>query len=86
MNQPFAIGSHLSCSLTSKSYASRACASSPLSIGSEFSERSSPASAPSLGGDTDIMYRLAADRSNFPLAALAKTQIACDDLSLRKED
>lgn len=61
-DQPFAIGSHRSCSLTSKSYASRACVSSPLSIVSEFSEGASPASAPSLRGDTDIMYRLAAEQ------------------------
>ena len=55
---PFAIGSHLSCSFTSKSYASRAGPSSgfmtPLG-GGEFAGEASPAASSSLGGEGDIM-------------------------------
>lgn len=76
-DQPFAIGSHRSCSFTSNSYAnSRACASwSPLnsSMGSEFSGDFPPCSTSSFGGDADMMYMPAAGTVFYtPLARPSK--------------
>ena len=57
LDLPLAIGSHLSCSLTSKSYGSRAGPSWSRDIWlSEFSGDASAAASPSLGGETDIFY------------------------------
>ena len=73
-DQPFAIGSHLSCSFTSNSNVrSRACASgSPLSIWSELSGDGSPCSTSvSFGGDTDIMYVYGWLQNGFPADYLA---------------
>lgn len=62
-DQPFAIGSHRSCSLTSNSYVNSRCAcasGSPLSMDSEFSGDCPPCSTSSFGGETDMMYMPAA--------------------------
>lgn len=83
-DQPFAIGSHRSCSLTSNSNAkSRACASgSPLSMGSEFSGDCPPCSTSSFGGETDMMYMPAAGTCCGNSLALPSKTDAADHVTV----
>lgn len=86
-DQPFAIGSHRSCSLTSNSYAnSRACASgSPLSMGSEFSGDCPPCSTSSFGGEGDMMYMPAVGTCYRNSLALPSKTSAADHVTAGPE-
>lgn len=87
-DQPFAIGSHRSCSLTSNSYAnSRACASgSPLSMGSEFSGDCPPCSTSSFGEEADMMYMPAAGTCYANSLAPPSKTGAADHVTAGRED